>query len=189
MIVNKALETPKNEMTLVAQAKADPAAFEAIYDFYFTKVYNYVRYRVWNPGLADDLTSDVFEKVLSKLHTYNPERGSFSAWLFAIARNTVNYSLRKQRIRQWLSLEQIHDLAGKEPDSDEAVIMNETRHELLMAIDQLSEREREIIALKFTSNLTNRAIASLTGLNEGHVAVLLHRAIRRIGAQLDRDEV
>jgi len=184
MMTNEAFIPLANEHVLVAQAKTDPAALAAIYDFYFARVYNYARYRVLDRVAADDLTSEIFEHVLAKLHTYHPERGPFSAWLFTIARNTVNYNLRKQKIRQWFSLEHVRNHANREPDPDETVIQNETRREVLNAVSQLGERERELIALKFTSGLTNRTISAMTGLKESHVAVILHRAVQRIRAQM-----
>jgi len=185
MMTNEVLAPPANETILIAQAKSDPTAFAEIYDFYFARIYNYARYRVLDPNTADDLTSEVFETVLTKLHTYRPERGPFSAWLFTISRNVVNYYLRKQKIRQYLSLDHILHQASRERNPDDLVIQNETNHELLQAVSQLSERDRELIALKFTSGLTNRAISTITGLKESHVAVILHRAVGQIRAQID----
>jgi len=179
-MTDKTFVALSNERALIDQAKNDPAAFSAVYDFYFARVYNYARYRVLDCNTADDLTSEIFESVLKNLHTYRPEKGPFSAWLFTIARNTVNYSLRRQKVRQWLSLENIRGQAGHEPKPDETIVQHETRHELLQAIGQLSERERELIALKFKAGLTNRAISRLTGLKENNVATILHRAVQRI---------
>ena len=178
-----------NELILVDQAKADPEAFAAIYDIYFARIYNYARYRVLDPLTADDLTSEIFEKVLVKLHTYQSERGPFSAWLFTISRNTVNYHLRKQKIRQWVSLENFRNQASREPKPDEQFTKDETQRELLGVISRLSEQERELIALKFNGGLTNRTISEITGLKENNVAVILHRVIKRIRAQLEVNEV
>ncbi len=189
MVTNELLSPLTNEPILVDRAKADPEAFAAIYDFYFAQIYNYARYRVLDPVTADDLTSDIFEKVLVKLHTFRPERGPFSAWLFTIARKTVNYSLRRQKVRQWVSLEHIRSRTSKDPKPDEVAANNEIQQELLAAVRHLSERERELIALKFSAGLTNRAISETTGFEEGHVAVILHRAIKRIRAQMDALEV
>jgi len=184
-LTNKTLASLPNELTLIDQAKSDPSAFSAIYDFYFARVYNYARYRILDRDLADDLTSEIFETVLKNLHTFRPDKGPFSAWLFTIARNTVNYSLRKRRIRQWLSLDHVLEQADHKPKPDETTIQNETQRELLQAISHLSERERELIALKFNVGLTNRAISKMTGLKENHVATILFRAIQSIRARMN----
>ena len=174
-----------NELALIADSKTDPGAFAEVYDHYFARIYNYARYRVIDPVAADDLTSEVFERVLTKLHTYRPARGPFSVWLFAVARNTVNARLRRQKRRQFFSLEAVRHRAGADPDPSEVADQNETYRELLAAVRGLSERERELIALKFAGGLTNRAIAKMTGLTENHVAVILHRAVQRIRAELE----
>lgn len=177
-----------NELALVAQATVEPAAFIAIYDHYFSRVYNYVRYRVRDAETADDVTAQVFERALVSIGSYRPERGPFAPWLFAIARNAVNDHLRAKRRRRWLSLEVLRGQPGNEPQPEEVAIHNETRAELLAAVARLSDRERDLIALKFASGLTNRRIAELTGLSENNVGVILYRAVQRLRAELSAKE-
>lgn len=173
-----------NELALVARAVVEPAAFAAIYDHYFPRVYNYVRYRVGDAETADDLVSEVFERALVNLGSYRPERAPFAAWLFAIARNAVNDHLRARKHRRWLSLDALRDRTGIRPWPEEAIIHDETRAELLAAVARLSERERDLIALKFAAGLTNRRIAELSGLSQSNVGVILYRAVRRLRAEL-----
>jgi RNA polymerase sigma factor (sigma-70 family) len=68
----------------------------------------------------------------------------------------------------------------------EAVIQDEWQHRLLVALRTLSERERDVLGLKFAGGLTNRAIAQLTGLREGHVGVIVYRAVGKLRAQRPR---
>jgi len=177
-----------NELALVARATAEPAAFAAIYDHYFPRVYNYVRYRVRDAETTDDLTAQVFERALVSIDSYRPERDPFAAWLFAIARNAVNDHLRAKRRRRWLSLEVLRGWAGAEPQPEEVAVRSETRAELLAAVARLSDRERDLIALKFAAGLTNRRIAALTSLSESNVGVILYRAIRKLRDYLTGNE-
>lgn len=177
-----------NERALVAQAVAEPGAFAAIYDHYFPRVYNYTRYRVGDPQTADDVTAQVFERVLLRIDTYRPERGLFAAWLFAIARNAINDHLRAQRRHPWLSLDALRDRASPAPPPDDVVERDEGRSALLAATAHLSDRERELVALKFAAGLTNRHIGQLTGLGEGNVGVILYRAVRRLRGALVAEE-
>ena len=177
-----------NEWALIAQAVAEPAAFAAIYDHYFPRVYNYARYRVGDAQTADDVTAQVFEKILMKIGEYRPEQRPFAAWLFAIARNVVNDHLRVQRRHPWLSLDALRDRASAAPPPEEVVERGESRSELLEAVTRLSERARELVALKFAAGLTNRDIADLTGLREGNVGIILYRAMRRLRAVLAVEE-
>jgi RNA polymerase sigma-70 factor (TIGR02952 family) len=177
-----------NELALVARATAEPAAFAAIYDHYFSRVYNYVRYRVRDAETTEDITVQVFERTLVSIGSYRPERAPFAAWLFAIARNAVSDHLRAQKRRRWLSLEILRDQASADPQPEEVAIHGETHTELLAAVARLSDRERDLIALKFAAGLTNRRIAELTGLSESNVGVILYRTVRRLRAELNVEE-
>ena len=177
-----------DEAALVARASVEPAAFAAIYDHYFPRVYTYVRYRVVDPTSADDITALIFERLLTHLGRYRPERAPFAGWLFAIARNAVNDHLRAQRRRRWLSLEALRDRSSPQPPMEAAVIADETRAKLLAAVARLGSRERDLIALKFAAGLTNRRIAQLTGLSESNVGVILYRTVRRLRATLSAEE-
>ena len=119
---------------------------------------------------------------------YRPDRAPFSAWLFAIARNAVNDHLRVQNRRRWLSLELVGERPSTDPKPEEIVVREEGHARLLAAVSHLSNRQRELIALKFAAGLTNRRIAELTGLTESNVGVILYRSVRRLRAELRGEE-
>lgn len=172
------------ELTLATSAQADIAAFAAIYDHFFRRVYNYVRYRVGDAAEADDLTAQVFERVLRHLPSYRAKRGPFAAWLFRIARNTVYDELRRRQRHPWLPLETIHDHIDDQVGPDEEVAAKLERARVLGLIAALPERKREIIALKFGAGLTSRHIADLMKLSESNVGVILYRALNTLRSQL-----
>lgn len=130
-----------NEAALAARALADPAAFAAIYDNYFPRVYNYVRYRVRDAEETDDITAQVFEHALANVGSYRSERAPFAVWLFAIARNAINDHLRAQWRRRLLSLDMLRDQPSSEPQPEEIAAHNEMRARLLSAVAHLSESE------------------------------------------------
>ncbi|MCG2770213.1 MAG: sigma-70 family RNA polymerase sigma factor [Anaerolineae bacterium] len=177
-----------NELALVSRARVEPAAFAAVYDHYFPRVYNYVRYRVNDPATADDLTAQVFERVLARIRGYNPERAPFAAWLFAIARNAVSDHLRAHKRRRWLALDVLSGRFSAEPKPEEILVRKEGHAELLAAVARLSDRQRNLIGLKFGAGLTNRRIAELTGLSESNVGVILYRTMRRLRAEMSAEE-
>ncbi|BAF60450.1 DNA-directed RNA polymerase specialized sigma subunit, sigma24 homolog [Pelotomaculum thermopropionicum SI] len=170
---------------LAVRAATEPVAFASIYDHYVSRVYKYMRYRVGDPTEAEDLTSQVFERVLAKIGGYCPERGPFAGWLFAIAHNTVVDYLRSQKRHRLVPLEVMAEAACSGTGPEEVVINIETREKLLAALSRLTDRERNLVALKFSAGLTNRAIAGITGLTESNVAVILFRAMRRLRAELE----
>jgi RNA polymerase sigma factor (sigma-70 family) len=182
--INRTVPITVTDLELEDGAATGPAAFAAIYDFYFPRVYMYVRYRVGDPSAADDLTSKTFEQVLKKLDTYSPKRAPFAAWLFTIARNAVNDHLRALRRHPFLPLEALAGCTNFEDPPEEAVIQKEEKNRLFRAVAQLKERDRELIALKFTAGLTNRQIAGMLPLTEKNVSVILYRAIRDLRVHL-----
>ncbi len=169
-----------------AQAKqaetASPGEYNFIhlYDTYFGRVFTYARYRCGDDAVADDLAAQVFERVFSRLSDYDPQRGPLEAWLFTIARNVINNHLRAETLRDHLPLEQCEQQADAAALPEEALIQGETQAEILEALAYLSERERDLLGLKFTAGLTNRRIAEMTGLSENNVGVILYRAIQRL---------
>lgn len=168
------------EVRYAGRVAADPEAFIALYDLYFRRVYNYVRYRCQDPALTDDITAQAFEQALDHIGDYRPERAPFGAWLFTIARNLVNQHLRTSQRRVWLPLDEVGEYPGEYPTPEEILINAETQAELLAALQQVSGRDRDLLSLKFAAGLTNRRIATITGLTESNVGIILYRALRKL---------
>lgn len=159
---------------------ADPGFFENAYEKHFSRIYNYIRYRIWDPTVTDDLTSITFHKALDRFPTFDSSRAAFSTWLFAIARNTVNDHLRARRRRKILLFGWWLDRTADETDPESTLMANEQRDQLLAAIALLSEREKDFLGLKYAGGKTNRAIAEMTGQSENNVGVIIHRAIGKL---------
>jgi len=151
--------------------------FAGIYDRCFPKVYNYVRCRVKSPEAADDITAKVFEKALKNLGDYDAARAPCEAWIFGIARNSVGDWFRDEARRRETSLEE-----APEPAELSSPETGRENLRLLEAVSGLDERSRDILALKFYSEMTNREIAALTGLGESNVAVIIFRAVKKLQA-------
>jgi RNA polymerase sigma-70 factor (ECF subfamily) len=159
--------------------------YSDLYRQYLPRILNYVRLRVDSEDLAQDLTAEVFERAISRQHTLRrPE--AFAAWLFQIARTTVAGHYR--RLRPVQSLELVGDQPAPHPLPPEAVMRREELARLCEALSALTEREREIIRLKFGGGLGNTEIARVLWLRPGHVAVILYRALRKLRAHLEAKE-
>ncbi|MBI4677498.1 MAG: sigma-70 family RNA polymerase sigma factor [Elusimicrobia bacterium] len=168
----------------MAEEGTVPEDIGVVYDRFFPRVYNYMRYRAADRETADDLTSQVFEKVLAKLGSFKPERGPFEAWLFAVARNVVNDHYRGFGWRRWLSLDAVADRPARESPPDAALVKDESLRSLQAALGRLDGREREILGLKFGAGLTNRAIAAMEALSESNVGVVVFRALKKLREEL-----
>lgn len=164
-------------------------AFEELYDRYFARIYNYIRYRVLERDAADDLVSAVFEKVLDKYGSFDPGRRGLEPWLFAIARNTLNDYFRRQKVRGWFTITDREENIASGESVEGAAERSEENACLLAALAKLSEEERELIAMKFTLGLTNRDIAGETGLGESKVGVTLFRAMKKLKDLLEPEKI
>lgn len=180
-----AMLTQTEEISLITRANDDGSAFDELYSYYFPRVYNYVHYRVANVHVCEDLTSQIFEKLFSRLNYYQSGKAAFSAWLFSIARHTIADYYRSQARKPYTSLEMTIELIDSEPDPSDIVVLSETQQHLLKALSSLTQRERDIIALKFWSGSSNRDIATLVGISESNTAVILFRAMRRLRVILE----
>jgi RNA polymerase sigma factor (sigma-70 family) len=165
-----------------------PQEFLALYDEYFPRVYNYARYRCGDAHTADDLTAAIFERVYNRLCDYCPQRGSFGAWLFTNARGIVSHHLRSEYANRWLPIDEISEVPDGNPTPEERLIRAEAQNNLLVALALLSDRDRDLLSLKFAARLTNRRIADITGLSDNNVGIILYRAVHKLRAILDEKE-
>jgi RNA polymerase sigma-70 factor (ECF subfamily) len=178
------------EKVLASNAGHQAESFMALYDLYFNRVYNYVRYRCYDPQVADDLTAQSFLKALSRISTYNADKAPFGAWLFAIVRNLVSDYYRHEKKYNLVDIEDAEFIVQpcENRDLEESAEQREEKIKMLQALDKLPSRQRDLIALKFGSEMTNRDIARLTGLTEQNVGVLVHRGIKTLRKHLQEGE-
>jgi RNA polymerase sigma-70 factor (ECF subfamily) len=155
-------------------------AFADLYRQYLPKVYRYISYRISDRLTAEDLTSAVFEKALSKFRSYRSEKAGFSTWIFTIARNTLTDHFRVNRKGQNIQLDDPLALVAQDGSPEE---VNERAEELQLlnsCLSRLSPAEREIISLKFGAEMTNRQISGILALSESNVGVIVYRAVRKL---------
>ena len=146
--------------------------WESAYQADLPRIYNFFRYRVCDGQIAEDLTAETFEKAWRNRHRYRYDLAGFSTWLFTIARNIVTDYYRKERPE--IPLDDLASLAGGE--SVENIVQSHSEFERLSnLLAELPDRERELIALKYGADLTNRQIAQLVGLSESNVGTILYR--------------
>lgn len=155
-------------------------SFAEVYEEHVYKVYAFVAYRVPSRAEAEDLTQLTFEKALRAWPRYDRRRASVSTWLMTIARNVVIDRHRASHAET--ALDDVPE--GRlpvEPGADE----RGARGDLLVALQTLSERDREIVGLRFGADLTGPEIAELTGLTLANVQQILSRSLRRLRAELE----
>lgn len=154
--------------------------FTELYKQYLPKVFRYMTYKVADAQTAEDLTSIVFEKALTKFKSQDSEKASFSTWVFAIARNTVIDHYRASGKQKSLQINS-QDFAFKDNSSPEDSAAQAEEFRMLQSfVSRLSQTEREIISLKFGTGMNNRQIAKTTGLSESNVGTIIWRAVGKL---------
>ncbi len=159
---------------------ATEADFEAVYHTELPRIYNFFRYRVGDGPLAEDLTSETFERAWRNRARYRHDLSAFSTWLFTIARRIVIDHYRKPRLE--MPLDDLPYLPA-EINPEDAAFQQADFARLSALLSRLEDRDRELVALKYGAGLTNRTIAGLTGLSESNVAVILHRVVQTLRQQ------
>ena len=169
------------EQTLAEAALArielgDSQAMAELYARYSHGIYTYIRKIVTDRHEAEDLTQQVFLKLMTVAQQSNPVRADFAGWLLRVARNAALDSLRRKRRtllldpHEWVP-------AGVAPDQ-------ELRRSLEEAVEGLSQSQRDVLLLRDLLGLTPREAAEWLGKTDGAVHMLHHRARRSVCARL-----
>ena len=170
-------------LTLVERAKRyEHQALTRLCELYYRDVYSYIYYRVSNVQDAEDITDDVFLKMVEAIRSCRA-RGerSFLAWLFRIASNSVIDHHRRQAVRNHLPLDEKHLPMHAGPEIP--VETKLTQERLQQAIPKLTDDQQQVIILKFIEGLSNAEAAQILGKSEGAIKALQHRgliSLRRI---------
>ena len=157
------------ERQAIARAKAgDRGGLRFLYMRYERDVYRYVRSIVRDEHDAEDVTQNVFAKLLSAIVTYEEREVPFSAWILRIARNAALDWLRQRRATPY------EDVRGPDVRYDDSA--ERSVASLCEALTELSEEQRHVVLLRHMVGLTPGEIASRLGKTEGSIHGLHHRA-------------
>ena len=152
-----------------------PRQFARVYEEHVWRVYGFLAYRLGDREGVEDLTQATFERALRAWSRYDPARSSVATWLLRIATNLLVDHHRRRAQRE---------IPGDADVSAVTVAGPEERFtgspELLEALTKLSEREREVIALRYGGDLTGAQVAEVLGLSVANVQQINSRALRRL---------
>lgn len=155
-------------------------SFEKLINIYATKVYAYYYRLTNNKTTAEDLTSELFVKLVEKIDTF--KGGNFNSWLFRTASNIFYDHLRKKKRRKdffekELELQQQNQSAGTNTDD---------REDLQQKLQQLDEETRELITLRYYSEMSFKEISQMRSEPIGTTLSKVHRGLKRLKTLLSK---
>jgi len=161
------------------------AAFTALYDANFARIYSFIRSHVGSTSAARELVSRVFLKAYTHAHRA-PAGDAAVLWLFRIARTTVIDYWRTEGRHQSasVSVDELADLIDPGVDPETQYLVKQRGTVLVHVVSLLDEDSRMLLGLKFTGQRTNREIAAILGISEAAVSMRLLRALRRLRQEL-----
>ncbi|MBN1201857.1 MAG: sigma-70 family RNA polymerase sigma factor [Anaerolineae bacterium] len=175
---------PSNdEALLIKRARqGERDAIAALYRRHVQAIYRYVRYRVPEDAAADDLTAEVFLRMVEGLPRFQLNGAPFEAWLYRIASARVadHYRQRSRHPQQALS-----DTQADRSVSPEGVLQTtEEEAELRTALQQLSAEHQDILLLRFVERKSHAEVAEILGKSVTAIKSAQHRALSRLAELL-----
>ncbi|MBI2638999.1 sigma-70 family RNA polymerase sigma factor [Candidatus Peregrinibacteria bacterium] len=167
-----------NEELLVEKAKTDQASFSQLYEMYLPKIFAYVTRRIGNRDEAEDLTSNIFVRVLENMKKFDPKKSSFKTWIYTIATRMMIDYFRTHKKKRTESIEMAETISDPQKNPHEQAQENQQRQKVLSVIDQLSDRHQRILMLKYFSGLETPELALALGVTENNASVIVHRALK-----------
>lgn len=156
----------------------EPQALSEIYDRYAGPVYRYLYRTLGDPAVAEDLTGEVFVKLLQQLRAARLSLERMEGWLYRVAHNLAMDWFRAQRKRPAVPLDEGVVSGDKSPA--QLVEQRDLHQQLRNALRRLTADQQQVILLRFGEELKVAEVARLMGKSEGAVKVLQHRAVQRV---------
>jgi RNA polymerase sigma-70 factor, ECF subfamily len=168
-----------SDAELVERAQSgDPEAIGLLYDRHHTRIFRYVRARIFDTHLAQDLTGEVFLQMVAHLADYRVTAVPFSAWLYRIAHNhVVNHIGRKENQFQHLPLVYAGNLSRKEENPARLVEEQMVLEAVQQALERIDEIQREVIILRFWLGYSLKEVADMLDKTVAAVKAHQHRGL------------
>jgi RNA polymerase sigma-70 factor, ECF subfamily len=179
--------TDASERSLIQRAQqGDPDAVAALYRRHVDAITRYIGYRVSNEALIEDLTSEVFLRMVEGLSTYRITGAPFESWLYRIAAARIadHYRARKK-----VDLTELTDvLSSGEAPLELTLQQRQEVQELRTALGQLSTDQQTILILRFVERRSHDEVARIMGKNAAAIATAQHRALKRLAEILGTEK-
>ena len=161
--------------------QGDTASFGELYEQFFDRIYRYVSFKTGSASEAEDITGEVFVRMLESIHKFRWQGHPFSSWLFRIAHNLVVDHFRKNSKRSIVSFENTAtNVEAAAVDIDSHIDTELYMGEVCKAMVGLTELQNEVISLRFATGLSVAETAEAIGKKENAVKALQHAGLKKL---------
>ena len=174
---------PDDERLWVERARTgEPEAIGWLYERYFDRIYRYIYLKVGDPSDAEDITEQVFLKMIEAIHNFQWQGSSFASWLYRIAHNQVVDTIRQHARRPQVPLEPVADILPSSDGDDpyRHAERSDFRDHLEDAMSDLTQLQAQVIMLKFGSDMSNAQVAEVMERTEGAIKALQYSALQNL---------
>lgn len=175
------------ELLLERANKMEPQALAQIHDRYYPVVYRYVRYRLDNDQVVEDISSDVFLRLLDHLHRQKGPIHDLRAWLLGTASHLVNDHLRHKYRRPTENIDEQEWIPSND-DLHHTAERNENRNAVREAMKHLTREQQHVLALRFSQGFSIEETAQSMNKTTGAIKVLQFRALAAVRKYLEARE-
>src|SRR5213596_3547652 len=176
-------ETTDGEL-IVRAGDGDRGAFEVLYRRYARPVFALALRRLGDRGRAEDAVQETFASVWRSASSYRPDRGPGAPWLYAVARNAI---VDRARSRTEIPADIPDEPTADAGPADQAE-QNWVAWRVHRSLEELPEREREVISLAYWSGLSQSEVAEFLGIPLGTVKTRTRAALMRLSELLGDEE-
>jgi len=171
-------EVPMPTVELLTRAqRLDSKALAEIHDLYYPQVYRYVRYRLNDDQISEDITSEVFLRLLDALNKKSGPSQNLRGWLFGTASNLINDHLRSRYAHAIEPVDsEDYDLPGKQ-HPEESFEDEWVQQQVVDALQELTPEQQHVLALRFSDERSIDETANIMGKSATAVKALQFRAI------------
>ena len=181
---------PQSITQWINRAKqGDTEAVGELYEAHRLSIYRYLYYRTGDGQTADDLTSEVFLRMIRALPGYRIQDASFQAWLFQIAHNLLNDHYRKSSVRKAVQLED--NMVMEDPTLKRSRPVERSLNSVVLqkALEGLSVDQRDVIVLRFITGMPINEVAQALQKSEDAIKGLQRRALLALRGVLNEWEI
>lgn len=175
---------------LVRRAQdGDLTAVGALYDQHHQLIFRFIWSRVQDQAIAEDLTGELFTRMVIALPDYRANGVPFRAWLYRIARNLITDHHRKYGGRQAVDLAETAELSTEQDDLMQMVEAKLTAEKVRHALERIDPAQREVVELRFLVGLSLQEAAETLDKTVASVKSLQHRGLKALRGSLQALEV